>query len=823
MFSSVALPLSGAILLGSSFVGAPPAVAQQTPERCYVHNDPDDSFPLTEEAFRRLGRIPATTAADAASDPAKLPDFAREVKNYIQNWKGDVNEWGIGRCILAESPVWNSGSIYVATIRPDGYVTYHAKRKGLFGRKIKANLLNEILITVNSDPASGGKLGSGGYVINYGIYGDIIIVGRDIDHSELDSVSASGSVEPAVRADQVVDRETLKAFVKSAANYINTSFALGTTKPFEIAQELRKDNGRWNHDSVYLFVVNKNGRSVFHGAFPSLEDLNNRSALKDAVTGELILPKIIQVAQGPDGGFVTYNYDDPATPDDKTPVPKVTFAMKLRPPQAAEGALRSLGWIDLILAAGIYDDPVSQSSAAATKDFLARFGSVAAGQTVELISNRMNTPASAGMHQKLAGQTISVDSSDNDLAVDRNHAMGVNTKGANHFSKLTINDLLVNSSFHVALGQNDQDDPSSGRWSAWGGAEFSSFTYDDTTDISGDVTTGVLGVDYQWDRTLTGMAVSHSRGNGSFENAADSAIETTLTSIHPYLHYAPNDQFSLWGILGAGRGRMELDEQNYDQTVETDLAGYMGALGLKRKLGTVEERFDLAFKTDLVYSELTADAADKLDEITVGATRLRALLESTYKVSLENGGLLRIPMELGLRYDDFDGEGAMKVEAGLGTHLTLPRGLSMSFRARHLFASGNNGGNWGVGGFIRFGSDQSGRGLALTLEPTIGNTVSQSPALYGIPAASRLYETQTSDTQLAMRAEVSYGLDANWGGLVTPFAGVSTDGVGGVTYRLGSRLRMAEDLNLSLETNVDKSAEHDDASYGILLRCLTSW
>lgn len=126
---SGALPLSGAILLGSSFVAAPPAVAQQIPERCYVHNDPDDSFPLTEEAVTRLGRIPATTAAAAASDPAKLPDFAREVKNYIENWKDDFNEWGIGRCILEESPIWNSGSIYVATIRPDGYVTLHAKKE----------------------------------------------------------------------------------------------------------------------------------------------------------------------------------------------------------------------------------------------------------------------------------------------------------------------------------------------------------------------------------------------------------------------------------------------------------------------------------------------------------------------------------------------------------------------------------------------------------------------------------------------------------------------------------------------------------------------
>ena len=51
-----------------------------------------------------------------------------------------------------------------------------------------------------------------------------------------------------------------------------------------------------------------------------------------------------------------------------------------------------------------------------------------------------------------------------------------------------------------------------------------------------------------------GVAVSRARGDGGFEHDGHSEMEATLTSVHPYLRYAVGEQFSVWGILGLGRG-----------------------------------------------------------------------------------------------------------------------------------------------------------------------------------------------------------------------------------------------------------------------------
>ena len=150
---------------------------------------------------------------------------------------------------------------------------------------------------------------------------------------------------------------------------------------------LRDPDGPWRHGPIYLFIIESTGYTIFHGAFPNrFEFQKPTDTLRDEVTGELILPQIIEVAtSNPDGGFVKYYFDNPDDDTDSATIPKVTYARQhvfqiTRP----DGSTVPY---PLIFGAGIYGDPQTQVSAEGPKNWLARFGRAVASQAVEMISN----------------------------------------------------------------------------------------------------------------------------------------------------------------------------------------------------------------------------------------------------------------------------------------------------------------------------------------------------------------------------------------------------------------------------------------------------
>ena len=50
---------------------------------------------------------------------------------------------------------------------------------------------------------------------------------------------------------------------------------------------------------------------------------------------------------------------------------------------------------------------------------------------------------------------------------------------------------------------------------------------EDTLSLDGDVTTGLLGTDFAWDRWTTGLVVSHSVGEGGYRGENSGEIEAT--------------------------------------------------------------------------------------------------------------------------------------------------------------------------------------------------------------------------------------------------------------------------------------------------------
>ena len=125
----------------------------------------------------------------------------------------------------------------------------------------------------------------------------------------------------ATTAGEVVDRETLEAFVLAAKARLDSATTLLEYQ--SALQDFRTD--AWRQGSIYLFLFTTEGVFVFHGDDPSLEG-ENHIDLEDA-NGVKILQELIAVA-AEGGGFVDYLWPDPAVDgDEETGSPKVSYAL----------------------------------------------------------------------------------------------------------------------------------------------------------------------------------------------------------------------------------------------------------------------------------------------------------------------------------------------------------------------------------------------------------------------------------------------------------------------------------------------------------------
>ena len=147
--------------------------------------------------------------------------------------------------------------------------------------------------------------------------------------------------DPEVTAGDVVDRETLKAFVHAAAAYGDQASSL--PEYLAILQEFRTE-GPWKQGSIYLFLFSTEGLFILHGADPSLEG-QNLFDLEDANGVKIVQELIAVAAEG--GGYVEYLWPNPQIEGD-TGSPKVSYAI----PYSALGQ-------DFVLGSGFFPESAS--------------------------------------------------------------------------------------------------------------------------------------------------------------------------------------------------------------------------------------------------------------------------------------------------------------------------------------------------------------------------------------------------------------------------------------------------------------------------------
>ena len=470
-------------------------------------------------------------------------------------------------------------------------------------------------------------------------------------------------------------------------------------------------------------------------------------------------------------------------------------------------------------------DPLQQA-------WLARFGRTVATHVTDAVGERLRASPGQGAHvtvggyhlplgQKAAGGAEPAAEADPRLGQSRTFRL----------SDFRLRDVLMGSSFRLTLGATDYAHPGNMRLTAWGRVAGTQFTGNDgTLSLDGDVLTGTLGVDGEWDRWLAGVAVSHSRGDGSYTMPGAGAggqgdLDNALTSIHPYLRYAVTERLAVWGLLGYGWGDLTL-EQGTGVTLETDTTLVMGAFGGRGILLPAGETggFELATRTDAMLTRMTSEAVAGMESAEADAHRLRLVLEGSREFTWAEGRSLTPSVELGLRHDWGDADTGFGVELGGRVRYADPsRGLTIEGAVRGLLAHEDNDyEEWGASGSLRIDPGPTGQGLALTLAPTWGVASSGVDGLWSRQTTAGVVQNNPRAAG-RLNAEVGYGMAAPFGvGLVTSYAGAGLAEGAVRTCRIGTRLHMAgrgtTGLTLSLEGRRQESSGQQPLNQGLQLQ-----
>ena len=305
---------------------------------------------------------PRVSAAQVEDGGASLTDFALAARDQFASDSAGITTVRqaayIGCLVRQEGSLWRSGSTYLVQLTPDGRVFVHAKDMSLSGRLLNPVIYGAILQALGVGPATladpaaafaafaaaagnggpfdvSGMPGASGYATVYLSVNlqipVVLLAGFDIVESHLVPVSREDIDygDPPITAADVVDRQTLKAFVTAAEAYIREIFQtndLGAASKAKIA--FRDPDGPWRSGPVYIAVMERASRLImFHGAFPDRFELRRGGIARDIATGELVVEQLVAAAEsGPEGGYWLYHFDNPADATDSADLPKVGYA-----------------------------------------------------------------------------------------------------------------------------------------------------------------------------------------------------------------------------------------------------------------------------------------------------------------------------------------------------------------------------------------------------------------------------------------------------------------------------------------------------------------
>ena len=350
-------------------------------------------FPAAHPA---AAQSPEVTASDVV-DAETLMNFVEAAKEWSATFT-DPNDFPSYIATISTEGDWKHGNTYLILMLPNGTVIYHTddptvNGKSLYeaedarGNKVVQQLLaaadmgGGIVEYYWDDPEQEGdeETAKIAYAASY-ISGTtattvVLIGGYYQDPSQAVAATFDPSIiqVPEVTAADVVDRETLRAFVQGAkGSYSSALEQFGVDELLQHQDVFRVEGGPWRQGSIYFFMFTTDGHILFHGADRARE-LRDAADWED-INGIKVVQELIKLARE-GGGFLEYHYDDPSvTGDEDTGSPKVGYAELI----AFQGQ-------QYVVGAGFYtgDDDLARRTVTRTEVEATVVGDAIAGLVVE--------------------------------------------------------------------------------------------------------------------------------------------------------------------------------------------------------------------------------------------------------------------------------------------------------------------------------------------------------------------------------------------------------------------------------------------------------
>ena len=315
-------------------------------------------------AMAQDSQRPKVTASEVVGRET-LKAFVEGGKEYLEGIR-TLTETAKLRAIFRAEGDWKSGSTFLVILLKNGAVLLHGGDPAIDnellldveddkGKKVVQELLaaadqgGDFVEYHWDDPAAAGDANPKvSYAVEYisGLFGKpLVLVGGYYQDVSNVVTGIPKMVRPAVTASEVVDRETLKTFVKAAAQIYRETMLDDYGQLSHVKNAFRTEGSDWKSGSIYTFIMSSDGYVLFHGADPSRE---GRIALDlEDSYGVKIVKRLIDAAST-GGGYVEYHYNDPTMEGDEAfGSPKLTYAEGFRLPDRDQL---------FIICAGIYLD-----------------------------------------------------------------------------------------------------------------------------------------------------------------------------------------------------------------------------------------------------------------------------------------------------------------------------------------------------------------------------------------------------------------------------------------------------------------------------------
>ena len=465
--------------------------------------------------------------------------------------------------------------------------------------------------------------------------------------------------------------------------------------------------------------------------------------------------------------------------------------------------------------------------------WLGRFGRTAWEHTLDAVEQRLRAARTPATRAAVGGREIAAAGTDQVVGRKENAALAAWTyhgDGGRLMEAVSGQELLSGSEFQVATPASN----GGGMLTVWGRGAYGHFAGEEgDLALNGDVASGTLGVDYASGPWITGLALSHSSGWGSYSQPGTTGGEVTswLTGAYPYLgvQVVP-ERLSLWVAGGYGIGGLQLVRAE-ETALETGIDLLAGAAGLRGTLvpEAASGGFSLGVNADGLLLRATSDAAPGMAATTADVNRIRLGVEGSYAVALGDGARLTPSVEVGVRRDDGAAETGIGMDLGGGlryTHPGLGLSLGLSGRALVLHETADLA-EWGASGWLAWDPNPTSElGAALTVTPSIGATAGGAAAqLWSRETLAGLNRDPAAATGTGrVDARFGYGMPLA-GGVGVPWAGIGLS-ERERDYRLGYALHLgdpsATDMRIELAAARREPAAADP-EHTLSVRSAVSW